>query len=109
MNKEFQFFNEMPGPDFLDWDLIEKCNDMLDAVLLCIQLRRVKMPESMIMAYLEVDKGHWTRIKQRKAHFPISKLTALQRLCGNYAPFQKLTQENGLNDFLLAYEKLKSA
>lgn len=109
MNKEFSFLSELPSPDFLEWDLIDKCNDMLDAVLLCIQVRRVKMPESMIMGYLEIDKGHWTRIKQRKAHFPINKLTALQQLCGNYAPHQKLAKENWLGEFLQAYEKLKTA
>lgn len=91
---------EMPllGPvrsvGFAPWALIERCRDPLDAVRLCVQLSG--QSNESIAAALGIDKGHFTRMMQGRAHFPTRKLGALMRTCGNLAVVQCLAADFGL-------------
>jgi hypothetical protein len=71
---------------FIDWRVIRMCQDEMDAVNLCIDLSRLK--DEYIAAHLEIDKGHFSRIRKGMAHFPTAKRLALMYLCGNWAPIQ---------------------
>lgn len=66
--------------------LVSRCQDEHEAVLLCIHLS--KLPHEYLAKALGIDKGHWSRIVQGRAHFPTKKRIQLMRLCGNYAPIQ---------------------
>jgi hypothetical protein len=77
---------ELPAPVFIDWRLIDMCTDELDAVNLCIDCSRQK--DEWLAKKLDIDKGHWCRMRKRSAHFPTAKRLALMQLCGNWAPLQ---------------------
>lgn len=77
---------EVKRPELVDAALLSKLEDEHDAVLLCIHLS--KLPHEYLSKALGIDKGHWSRIVQGRAHFPTKKRIALMRLCGNYAPIQ---------------------
>lgn len=72
----------------LDWDLVRRCRDGKEAVLLCIEARAVRMPLHDLALQLGMDKGHFSRVMCRQAHFPDHKRTQLMALCGNLAPLQ---------------------
>ena len=72
--------NRMAATDVPD-DLIARQQSMTAAVNLCITASGLGDKEIYIT--LGIDPGHWTRIKQGKAHFPVDKLNELQDLCGN--------------------------
>lgn len=80
------FLGELQKPSLAEPALVSRCGDEHDAVLLCIHLS--KLPHEYISRALGIDKGHWSRIVQGRAHFPTRKRIALMRLCGNYAPIQ---------------------
>lgn len=86
---------QMTAPEPLSAKQISKCKDGREAILLCIQSRRVKFSYAELSSLLNIDKGHWTRILQRKAHFPSEKRPDLMRLCGNLAPLQFEAKELG--------------
>ncbi len=44
---------------------------------------------------LKIDPGHWTRIRQGGAHFPVNAMTALMQLCGNEVPLRWLALQHG--------------
>lgn len=67
-------------------ELIKTCRHRLDAIRLCVQLS--SLSNEYVSGQLGIDKGHWTRIMQGKAHFPDAKSVDLMTLCGNYAPLQ---------------------
>lgn len=73
-------------PVFVDMAIIKMCRDELDAVNLCIDLSR--MSDEAICQYLGIDKGHWSRIRKGRAHFPTKKRLELMYLAGNWAPLQ---------------------
>lgn len=73
-------------PSLAEPALVSRCADEHDAVLLCIHLS--KLSHEYLSKTLGIDKGHWSRIVQGRAHFPTKKRIALMRLCGNYAPVQ---------------------
>jgi len=62
-------------------DLVARQPCMTAAVNLCITASGLEDKE--IYLTLKIDPGHWTRIRQGNAHFPIDKLDELQTLCGN--------------------------
>lgn len=62
-------------------DLIARQPNMTAAVNLCISASGLE--EKEIYLPLKIDPGHWTRIRQGNAHFPIDKLDDLQDRCGN--------------------------
>lgn len=73
-------------PVFIDLQLIRACKDELDAINLCIDLSR--LTDEVLCERLGIDKGHFSRIRKGRAHFPTAKRIALMWLCGNWAPIQ---------------------
>jgi hypothetical protein len=96
---------EMPKPRKVEAALLKNCDNLLDAVILCIQLSH--LPHNAIARKLGIDKGHWTRMMQAQAHFPTNKLKMLMELCGNYAPMQWLAASTGFELFEDAKAKRK--
>lgn len=96
---------EMPKPHKVDDMYVAKCNDLLDAIHLCVHLSR--LPHYALAERLGIDRGHWTRIMQGQAHFPTRKLGQLMQLCGNYAPMQFMARESGFQLFEDAKAKRK--
>lgn len=70
----------------VDWALVAKCEDELQAIVLCVHMSGLK--HEWIRDQLGVDKGHWTRLMQGIGNFPTQKRTQLMSLCGNVAPLQ---------------------
>jgi hypothetical protein len=84
--RQLPMLGEVKRPELVNSELLSKLEDEHDAVLLCIHLS--KLSHEYICGALGIDKGHWSRIVQGRAHFPTRKRIALMRLCGNYAPVQ---------------------
>ncbi len=76
----------MRNPELVDEKLLRMCRDELDAVNLCIDMSR--MSDETLCDRLGIDKGHFSRIRKGRAHFPTRKRLALMSLAGNYAPLQ---------------------
>lgn len=77
---------ELREPVFIDEAIVQMCRDELDAVNLCIDLSR--MSDETLCERLGIDKGHWSRMRKGRAHFPTAKRIALMQLAGNWAPLQ---------------------
>jgi len=84
--RDFGGVAEMPEPVFIDMALVRMCKDELDAVNLCIDLSR--MSDEALCGKLGIDKGHFSRMRKGRAHFPTAKRLALMWLAGNWAPIQ---------------------
>jgi hypothetical protein len=82
-------------PEIVDWALIAKCADEIEALQLCVQLSRYKY--EVLAEKLGIDKGHFTRIMQGQGHLPARKRTQLMSICGNLAPVQFDCLRFGLN------------
>lgn len=65
------------------------------AINLCISASGLEAKEIYIP--LKIDKGHWTRICQGNAHFPVDKLESLMLLCGNDVPMRWLVRRRGFD------------
>ncbi len=78
----------MPPPIAVEQHIVDRLKSMSEAVHLCIYLSRFS--NERIASELGIDPGHWTRMMQGRAHFPLNKITALEDLCGNLAPTQYL-------------------
>jgi hypothetical protein len=77
---------EVAPPVMVDMARVRMCRDELDAVNLCIDLSR--MSDETLCRLLGIDKGHWSRMRKGRAHFPTAKRIALMELAGNWAPLQ---------------------
>ena len=88
----------------VDISLLAICEDMEDAILLCVTLSRRQYGQ--IAHDLDMKPSHFTKClgKQYREHFPPNKIPALQRVCGNWAvrSWQNLDAEGG------AMEELKA-
>lgn len=84
--REIPLLSPMKKPDLVDWPLIARCNDEIEALQLCVQLSRYKY--EVLAEKLGIDRGHFTRIMQGQGHLPARKRTQLMSLCGNLAPMQ---------------------
>lgn len=62
------------------------------------------LAEKQIYRDLEIDAGHWTRILNGDAHFPVDKLLAFMDLVGNEIPLQWLAHRRGKGLHLLLSE-----
>lgn len=91
--RQIPILSAMPAPNTVDPDVVDRCENALDAVRLCIHLSNFS--HERIADSLGIDKGHWSRRMQGRAHFPTNKLVDLQRLCGNTAPTQYLAAQFG--------------
>jgi hypothetical protein len=86
MQREMPFISGTSQPVMVDAALLAHCKNRLDAIRLCVQLSNFS--NEVIAEQLTIDKGHFSRIMQGKAHFPDAKSIELMMLCGNYAPMQ---------------------
>jgi hypothetical protein len=75
-------------------ELLNMCEDELDAVRLCIQMS--SYTHDYISKQLSIDKGHFSRIMTGSVGFPTHKRLMLMRLCGNRAPVQYEVMQIGL-------------
>lgn len=65
------------------------------AINLCISASGLEDKEIYIP--LKIDKGHWTRIRQGNAHFPVDQMEALMLLCGNDVPLRWIARRRGFD------------
>lgn len=77
---------ETRTPELVEEKILRMCHDELDAVNLCIDMSR--MSDEALCDKLGIDKGHFSRMRKGRAHFPTRKRLALMTLAGNYAPLQ---------------------
>jgi hypothetical protein len=93
MQREMGFLSNVKEPVMVDLALLNHCKNRLDAIRLCVQLSNYS--NEVVCENLGIDKGHFSRIMQGKAHFPDSKSVDLMMLCGNYAPMQYEVMRTG--------------
>ena len=86
LNREIPILGVVKKPELVDWALIAKCEDEIQALQLCVQLSRYQY--DTLAFKLGIDKGHFTRIMQGHGHLPARKRTQLMSICGNLAPVQ---------------------
>lgn len=79
--------------DISDALILKKCKDFRAAIRFCVD--NAPVDESVICAELEIDPGHWTRIKKGDAHFPDHKMMDLIDICGNEIPLRWLALSRG--------------
>lgn len=84
--REIRALGEARKPQMVPHELIAVRRHRLEAIQLCVQLSGLS--NERISSELGIDKGHFTRMMQGRAHFPDAKSTDLMQLCGNYAPLQ---------------------
>ena len=84
--REIPLLGEARKPVLADWNAVKTCTHRMDAIRLCVQLSDYS--HEMIASTLGINKGHWSRMMQGRAHFPDTKSVKLMELCGNYAPLQ---------------------
>ncbi len=65
------------------------------AINLCISASGLEDKEIYIP--LKIDKGHWTRIRQGNAHFPVDQLESLMLLCSNDVPLRWVARRRGFD------------
>lgn len=85
-------------PVFVDEGCLRTCRNELDAINVCIYQSR--MSSETLCSTLGIDKGHWSRIRSGRAHFPTAKRLDLMRLAGNWAPIQYELQASGVGQLL---------
>lgn len=94
--REISILSEAKAPQMLSGELIRQLKDGREAILLCIDQRVARYSMAHLSALLGIDKGHFSRILNKKAHFPDEKRPELMRLCGNLAPAQFEAMQFGL-------------
>jgi hypothetical protein len=67
-------------------EFIKACKDELEALNLCMNLSHLS--DETIRDCLDIDKGHFSRIRKGRGNFPANKRLRLMALCGNRAPVQ---------------------
>lgn len=93
---ELPFFAVVGKPRPLPDDIVRRCKDAREALLLVIDQRTPKRTEGDIAALLGMTKQHFSKVLQGKGHFPPAKIKSLQDICGNIAFAQFLNMECGL-------------
>jgi hypothetical protein len=84
--REMPLLGKVRKPEQAPLDLVKNCRHRLDAIRLCVQLSTLS--HQYICSELGIDKGHFSRVMQGRAHFPDAKSVELMHLCGNFAPLQ---------------------
>ncbi len=67
--------------------------NLMGAINLCINTSGLEDKE--IYSVLEIDPGHWTRVRKGEAHFPPNKIEELMNLCNNEIPLQWQANKRG--------------
>ncbi len=103
--RQMPMLGEARKPSLAPVELVAKCRHRLDAIRLCVQLSH--LANDTLCARLGIDRGHFTRMMQGRAHFPDAKSVELMRVCGNYAPLQYEAMACGFELFEDAKAKRK--
>lgn len=77
----------------LDFQVVRNQQSLCAAVALCAAVSGKK--DKQIYSALDIDAGHWSRIRKGDAHFPLDKLSTLMDICGNEAPVLWLVHQRG--------------
>lgn len=110
MNRQIPLMGIAPNPRWVSEQELSACNDMLDAVLLCIRSGQVKYSNAVLAELIGIDRGQLSKILNRKGYnYPIQKLGLLMDVCSNYAPMQYLLKEQGFAAVLSIMEQMKAA
>lgn len=72
--------------EVVDWGLVQRCKDPLEAIILCVQLS--EFSQEVVAEKLGIDKGNFSRMMHGRANFPDRKRIQLMQVCRNYAPLQ---------------------
>jgi hypothetical protein len=83
---EMPWLGETKKPSLVEPFLVESCKDELMALNRCIDLS--SLTDEYLSGALGIDKGHWSRIRKGRAHFPARKRLKLMELAGNLLPLQ---------------------
>lgn len=84
--REIPLLAEYGKPEMAPWPLVERCEDEIAALQLCVQLSRLHY--DTVAFKLGIDKGHFTRIMAGHGNLPEKKRTQLMSICRNLAPLQ---------------------
>lgn len=84
----------MRKPQLVEWSVIEKCQDEIMALQVCVQLSGFHY--DTVAFKLGIAKSHFTRIMQGHGNLPERKRTELMAICGNLAPLQFQSLRFGL-------------
>jgi hypothetical protein len=106
--KEMPYITLLREPDVVPQELISSCRDAHEAVLLCIQLRRVKYVQGELADILGLSRGYWSKILNRQATFPINRTEDLELLCGNWAITQFWNHSRGFHVDMLQKRRRSS-
>jgi len=106
---EIPILQELKQAEVAPWDLVERCRDEHDALMLCIQLSRTRYTAKQFAEHLDIDPGHWSRIRSGDAHFPTNKRLQLMQLCGNLAPMQFELSRAGLRGVFEVWDAARRA
>lgn len=81
-------------PTEVDIEAVRKQPSLNRAVALCVSYSGFECDKE-IYEPLGIDAGHWTRICNGSAHFPLNKLEDLMNLCRNEIPMLWLADRRG--------------
>ena len=84
--REMPVLAEMRRPTDVPIEFVRACKDELAALNLCMNLSNLS--DETIREVLNIDKGHFSRLRKGRGNFPANKRVALMELCGNRAPCQ---------------------
>lgn len=87
------FLASVKAPEEVQPELVCSCRDELMAINRCIDISGLS--GEYLADALGIDKGHWSRIRSGRAHFPAKKRLRLMELCGNLLPLQFEAQKMG--------------
>lgn len=93
---QFPFLAVVGKPQPLPDDIVRRCKDAREALLLVIDQRVPKRTEGDVAALIGMSKQHFSKVLLGKGHFPTAKIRALQEVCGNLAFTQYMNMECGL-------------
>lgn len=84
--REIPMLAVMRRPVDVPHEFVRSCKDELSALNLCMNLSNLS--DETIRERLNIDKGHFSRLRKGRGNFPANKRVALMELCGNRAPVQ---------------------
>lgn len=82
-----------PARQLVDPAVVEAQPSLLSALNLMMSLSGLEDKELYLA--LEIDPGHWSRIRRGDAHFPVNKIETAMLLCGSDIPLQWLALRRG--------------
>jgi hypothetical protein len=105
LQRQIPMVAEVKDGEFLPDELIDRCRNEADAVLMCWAHRRVKYTVSHASALLELPKSHLSQILSGRKYLPNGFRGRFQRLCGNWAIRQYEDRAEGFQTVLESAEQ----